>query len=258
MGYAHDELMNLKQQINSGFLISAYDYDKEKDWHCFIIPGLGRDWNICIPDCPEILEYMDSKVFKDSLMVKKKYGVILIDLIGFSQLPIEFQLKMVVRYQCELRRAIRSHESAIERYLSIGDGTVLLFDESNIHHMLDIVISIDDTLKDYNATCLDADKPIIKKRIGVHIDYLYKYKDINKDINYVGPAINIAQRVSTCVPDLGDNSKSVKEKSSIYVSREAFEKFSKLNISSKYLFFNLGLRDVKHGKIHIYALHKRK
>lgn len=253
MNFAKECIQNLKNQINNGFLIS--DWYKDGNKYIFIIPALEHsNYTIGVPDGKEVEDFFASEIFKKGLMKPVNVGIILIDLIGFSKNPDDTQLKMIVRYQCEVRKAIKEYD--VSSLISIGDGTILVFEENNIKDLVNCLLEIKKKITEFNSNFNSNNIPEIDYRIGVHIGNAFRYKDINKEYNYVGTGINIAQRVSTCVPSSNEKNKSNKLNSHIYVSKEAKNELNKYPIPKSVSFFDAREREVKHKvKIHVYALH---
>lgn len=245
-------LAQLREQLSAGFLIGYYEFRNGK--HCFGLPALEfNNYLICIPDCDEVKNFVESEDFNRYQMQPKKFGVIFLDLVGFSDYDDETQFKIIVRYQCEVKRIIG--QMKIEKCISIGDGTIFIIEDKNIGLIPKYANDIYCSLQDYNAQFLKESGTRIRCRIGVHVGYAYVYYDINKQINYVGSGINIAQRVCSCVPSPDDNTIREEEKSPIYVSKAAYEQFVERGLSKKFEFKDLGERKIKRGSLHVYALY---
>lgn len=244
-------LKNLKNQLDAGFLIS--DWSFEKGIYYFTLPALEyENYSMGIPESPEVKSFVESKKFKDFLMKPRKVGVALLDLIGFSSNTDDIQLKMIVRYQCEIRKT----NIPCSKLISIGDGTIFIFEEPHIQDMPKYLFKIDHAIAGYNLDFGLDNVPNISHRIGVHVGKAYLFKDINGDKNYIGSGINMAQRVSTCVPDVINSDVALEANSTIYLSDEAYKEFTKTT-NNEITYYDQGEREVKHGiKIRVYSMQK--
>jgi hypothetical protein len=251
MSVATEALRGLRDQIAAGFLVQ--DYRVEGGIHHFVLPALEYDhYNISVPDCTEVRSFVASDQFAKARMQPIKLGVALLDLVGFSANPEDVQLRLIVRYQCQVRRAVSGF--AISKMISIGDGTIFVFEEAAIGQMPEFLIALDHAIGSFNLDWKWDGVPEIVHRIGVHVGSGYRFLDINGDTNYVGPGVNLAQRVSTCVPDSGE-AVDFKLDSPIYVSEAAKREFELGALPEGVQFNDAGIRDVKHGvRIHVHAM----
>lgn len=175
----------------------------------------------------------------------------LLDLVGFSKNTDEIQLKLIVRYQCEVRKALRDFEVA--RTLSIGDGTIFIFEGDQILRMPDCILAIDHAIGGFNLDNRGNGVPEISHRIGVHVGSAYYFLDYNQTPNYIGSGVNIAQRVSTCVPT--ERTPDFHANSTIYVSDDAKNEFERNGVPDYIDFYDVGPQKVKHDEyVHAYAM----
>jgi len=247
-----DSLNNLREQIASGFLIA--EHREEGGVHHFILPALEYNaYTISIPDGAEVRKYIASDEFARAKMVPIKIGVALLDLVGFSANADEVQLKMIVRYQCEVRKAIGKF--SVTRMLSIGDGTIFIFEDNAISSMPECMMAIDHAIAGFNLDSKWDGVPEIIHRMGAHVGMGYCFRDINRDQNYIGTGVNMAQRISTLVPDMDDQSICFELRSPIYVSIDAKAEYENRGLPAGIRFFDAGVQPVKHGiRVHVYAL----
>ncbi len=253
MGVSQSQLKELKNQVNAGFKISNYNFENGN--HNFFLPSLERDWEITVPDSEDIQNYIRSEEFEKSRLIPKKFCFALLDIVGFSKHNDETQFKLLVRYQCEIRRALKG--IICEKLISIGDGTIFVFPESEIPRIPEYLFSIDHAISGYNLDFSRETGVEISIRIGVHVGNAYVFNDINEEKNYVGTGINLAQRVSTFVPTKLDRRRNFKANSPIYVSENAYQEFRKYCSDEEYSFWDAGDKEDKHGnKIRCYAFHK--
>jgi len=251
MGVAQDQLQQLVDQVNAGFLIQGYR--KEGGVHHFVLPALEYDsYTISVPDSPDVRSFVASDQFSRARMQPIKLGVALLDLVGFSANPEDVQFKLIVRYQCQVRRAVSRF--AISKMISIGDGTIFVFEADSIKQMPEFLIALDHAISSFNLDWKWDGVPEIVHRIGVHVGTGYRFIDINGDTNYVGPGVNLAQRVSTCVPDSAGGV-DFDLNSPIYVSEAAKQEFELSALPDGVQFNDAGVRDAKHGvRIHVFAM----
>lgn len=251
MSVATDRMDALRSKIEDGFLIQGHF---EKDGvHHFVLPALEYDnYLISVPDCQEVRTFLASGAFQRAQMRPVKLGVALLDLVGFSGNPDEVQLKLIVRYQCEARKAASGF--SVSKMISIGDGTIFVFEGDAIHQMPDFLIVLDHAIAGFNLDWKWDGVPEIERRVGVHVGSGYCFRDINGEINYVGTGVNLAQRVSTCVPDPGAHA-PFDLNSPVYVSEAAKQEFESHPLPSGVRFNDAGIRDCKHGlRIRVFAM----
>ncbi|GAJ00466.1 unnamed protein product, partial [marine sediment metagenome] len=237
MSVGQKQINDLKEQISSGFLVSQYTVSD--GMHRFILPALEYDkYEIAVPDGPAIREFVNSEEFKKAQMKPHKFGVALLDIVGFSKNPDDIQLKMIVRYQCLVRGVLK--DTPVKRIISIGDGSIFVFAEADIPNMPKYLYSVDHALAGFNLDFGADNMPKIEWRIGVHVGRAYVFRDINGQTNYIGTAVNLAQRVSTCVPDSWNNNMDFRAKSTIYVSEEAYNEFVSNGLNEEFDFLDTG------------------
>lgn len=254
MRIEEERTQELKDQIAHGFKISNHSFSDGV--HKFIIPALEYDnYEIAIPDGPFVQEFIESDEFVQAQMTAQTFGVALLDIVGFSRNPDEVQLKMIVRFQCEVRKVLKDRR--IRSTISIGDGTIFIFEEDEIPNMPQCLYEIDHALAGFNLDFRADGVPEINRRIGVHVGSAYIFKDINGVTNYIGSAINLAQRVSTCVPVPGDRPVQFFANSTVYVSEDAYNAFRAGGCESEFHFEDAGEHKIKHGDtIRVYAMNK--
>jgi class 3 adenylate cyclase len=253
MAVADQQLAELRKQIVAGFLISQHTF--QSGVHTFTLPALEYGvYQIGVPDGPAVQTFLQSREYHDARMQPFTVGVVLLDLIGFSSQPDETQLMMIVRYQVEVRKVIA--DFPIRKKISIGDGTIFVFDQSGIGNLPQYMYEIDHALAGFNLDFMGDDVPEIRWRMGVHVGDAYMMRDINGDENYIGTGINLAQRVSACVPDPGADV-APEASSTIYVSEQAYQAIQAAGIPAGFHFFDAGQKTVKKTILnHVYAMTK--
>ena len=160
--------------------------------------------------------------------------VLFIDIVEFSELPMDEQQKTMRRLQRAVRATpefIRAQAAEKLTRLPTGDGMALVF-SGDPEAPLRCAIELTRGLKGPSE---------IPLRMGIHSGPLYRMADINANRNVAGGGINIAQRVMDC-GDAGH----------ILVSEEVAKMLDQLtNWAGS--FQDLGDTAVKHGlRLHIY------
>lgn len=254
MCIADKQLEELRSQVQGGFLIQSHKV--EGGVHHFCFPSLEHNYTLGVPESPALRTFLESPEFQDALLVPVTIGVAMLDIVGFSSQPDDVQFKMIVRYQCLVHAALKG--KSIRKMISIGDGTIFIFDEDHIGNMPQWLYEIDHELAGYNLDFGNDGVPQIEGRIGLHVGEAYRIKDVNGEENYIGTAVNLAQRVSTCVPTGRDGEQAPFDlQSTIYVSAAAYKVFAQKGIPQGFVFNDAGVKTVKHGeKIHVYAMQK--
>src|SRR5438093_3120588 len=162
--------------------------------------------------------------------------VLFMDVVGYSQLPIDKQAA-AMRRLIEILHSSQTFQNAEtdERLLRLptGDGFALVFfgsPEEPVRCALDVSRVLRGT--------------DIHLRMGVHTGPIYRVPDINANRNVTGGGINLAQRVMDC----GDDGH-------ILVSNAVAEILMQLS-EWQDIFHDLGETEVKHGLLlHIYNLY---
>ena len=254
MGIANRQLEELRSQIQAGFLIDTHQL--QNSVHYFHFPALEHTYTLRVPDSPDLQAFMASPAYQDALMVPVTVGAALLDIVGFSSQPNDVQFKMIVRYQSLIRAALKGKN--VRKLISIGDGTIFVFDEASISTMPKTLFELDHELAGFNLDFGNDGVPEINRRIGVHISLAYRIKDINGDENYIGTAMNLAQRVSTCVPTGEDEENTPFDlRSTIYVSAEACQAFQQNGLPPDFVLNDAGDKPIKDGQtFHVFAMQK--
>ncbi len=254
MSKAEEQIREMRSQLHEGHKV--YEYWKDGSMHHFVFPALEYDdYIISVPDGPEVRKFLSSPEYQDNQMKAVVVGVALLDIVSFSSLPDETQLKLIVRYQQKVREGVNGY--SVARMLPIGDGTIFVFEGNQISSMIECLYSVTHAIDGYNLDWSGDDVPEIAYRIGIHVGHAFRAKDINRDHNYVGTGMNMAQRVSTCVPDRNASGLPFFLNSPIYASEEARIELEKRGMPERIAFTDAGHHEVKHGVyIHVHAVNK--
>lgn len=162
--------------------------------------------------------------------------VLLMDLVGYSLLPMGQQRQLLNKLQETVRNAkefcrARSQEQLIT--LPTGDGMALVF-FGDPEAPVRCALELSQTLSQNGE---------IRLRMGLHTGPVYRMADINSNSNVAGGGINIAQRIMDC----GDTGH-------ILLSNVIAEVLMQFGTWSDCL-HDLGEAVVKHGlRVHLYNL----
>ena len=239
MPHAQDQLKALKRQFAQGFQFRTHQV--VNGVHRFTLPALEFEYVVEVPDCPEVREFVESAQFNAARLQQHRIAAALLDIVGFSRQPDEQQLLMLVRYQNLVRQALQG--VPVRKMISIGDGTIFIFAEPDIVSVPEYLARIDHELAGFNLDIM-GDSPEITWRIGSHVGPAHLFRDINGEENYVGTGVNLAQRVSVCVPNPGDPVPA-ELNSTIYVTDDAYHAFQEAGAPGDFVFTDAGPKEVK-------------
>lgn len=161
--------------------------------------------------------------------------VLFMDIVDYSRVPMDFQLRVVRELQQMVRGTPeyrRSEATGDLITLPTGDGMALVF-------FRDVVAPIQCAMQIAGAINeLDA----VEIRMGIHTGPVYRVEDINANANVSGGGINFAQRVMDC-GDAGH----------ILVSKQYRDQILQIG---HWPLQDLGECEVKHGvTLHLYNLY---
>ena len=175
--------------------------------------------------------------------------VMAFDIVEFANKSIDVQKQMIQKLNRYTKAAIiEIRGSGAEHnviYLPTGDGMIMLF-EDRPETIIPIVFSVQKKIKSSNDG--DRGKEQINKfsfRTGLHSGEVFKYSDVNENLNFAGNGINLAQRLVS----LGD-------KWQILATQQGYEKMGKgINDISSY-FNYIGSYSFKYdGDMEVYNVH---
>lgn len=171
-----------------------------------------------------------------------------IDIIGYSRRQADSQKQMIQKlnhYIKEAIRAVRGHgaeQSVI--YLPTGDGMIMVFD-SRPETLVPIVCNVQKEIKRYNQSRAEADR--FEFRTGLHSGQVFKFSDVNENLNFAGNGINIAQRVMS----LGD-------RWHILATQAGYEAMGNVKTENNHYFKPVGRYSIKHGdEIEVYNVYSQ-
>ncbi len=154
--------------------------------------------------------------------------VLFMDIVGYSAMPMDFQLRVVRELQQMVRGTPeyrRSEATGDLITLPTGDGMALVF-------FRDVVAPIQCAMQVAAAV---EELPDVELRMGIHHGPVYRVQDINSNANVSGSGINYAQRVMDC----GDAKH-------ILVTREYRDLVAQVG---HWPLQDLGKCEVKHGEV---------
>jgi class 3 adenylate cyclase len=162
--------------------------------------------------------------------------VLFMDIVAYSQQPMERQNRLVTLLQALVRETpayTQAHQHQMLICLPTGDGMALAFfgdPEAPVRCAVEL------------AGLLHA-HPELKLRMGVHSGPVYRVADINANCNVAGGGINMAQRVMDC----GDQG-HILISDVVAGVLEQLEKWQGC-------IHDLGVAEVKHGvHVHVFSL----
>lgn len=166
------------------------------------------------------------------------FALIIMDIVSYSKYTDQEQRKLIVK----LQNLIKSN-NLTKKFINdlifdpIGDGCIIALSENLIR----------DSIK----YCADIQKSIaksgLKVRFGLNYGSIFRYRDINQNINVAGSGINLAARVM----DIGDANH-------ILVNRPLFDALGNLDDWHRSIFHNIGFVKVKHNvKLEVFNVYSK-
>ena len=167
-------------------------------------------------------------------------SVVFLDIVDYSQQPVDDQIQMKNRFNGILAEAIKDVAVNDRIILDTGDGAALSF-LGDPEDALFVALNIRDAIIGEDSTA----KPRLSARIGINLGPVKLVQDINRQRNLIGDGINVAQRVM-----------SFAKPGQVLVSRSYFEVISRLSQEYAKLFHYEGSRADKHVREHqVYSVH---
>ncbi len=158
------------------------------------------------------------------------------DIVGYSLRSADLQKQLIQSLNYHTKEAIREirKQEMDENIVCLptGDGMIIIF-EDRPETIVPIVFSVQRRVKKENEIKTFAQ---FEFRTGLHAGAVFKFSDINDNLNFAGNGINIAQRVM----NIGD-------KWHVISSREGYESFGNIDSQIKVLFKPIGFHEIKHG-----------
>lgn len=207
-----NDIKKLEELFESGYkLLPKTEEDK-----LFLIEGLA-----ILPKEAEILMspielarednttelFLNSISFEKALFKPKRRGVILIDLVGYSNRDMQFQCAILSVFNRGIRQAIRAMNlsrkipRSIEAIIPTGDGCYIIFNEDINEKFFRSVLFIIQHIKlTYETVLKRFDKDIVKYknlclRIACTLNEIDSFRDLASNINFYGTGMNEAARI---------------------------------------------------------------
>ncbi len=179
----------------------------------------------------------DSSSISASVRTLEIAHVLFMDIVAYSQLPMDEQTRLIEQLQQIVRNAAEFGRAQKRRQLlrlPTGDGMALVF-FGDAEAPARCALEISHALRE---------QPELKLRMGIHTGPVQRVEDINANRNVAGGGINIAQRVMDC-GDAGH----------ILVSKSVADVLGQMS-NWKVMLHDLGEAEVKHGvRVHLYNLY---
>ncbi len=171
-------------------------------------------------------------------MDKKIAYVAMLDIVGFSKLTNEFQVKKVFALENIIRQSptFQGTNSNSLCVKTTGDGAILCFFD-DMEAPLKICMEIQKKIVEHNASNAEDNKIFI--RMGINIGQVSVRRDLAGNVDIIGNAVNKAERLM-----------SFGVTSHILASREFHDLVAILNDSYSQLFHYVGEFPDKHGIKH--------
>ncbi len=164
-------------------------------------------------------------------------SVLFLDIAEYSRRSVAEQMRQKQKFNALLEKALESVAVSDRIVLDTGDGAAISF-LGNPEDALSVGMSL------RNAIAEDDDPSPLLVRTGVNLGPVRLIKDLNGQMNIIGDAINVAQRVM-----------SFSEPGQILVSRSYYEVVYRLDPQFEKLFKYEGSRTDKHVREHeVYAV----
>ncbi|HYJ04737.1 MAG TPA: CYTH domain-containing protein [Chthoniobacterales bacterium] len=125
------------------------------------------------------------------------------DIVGYSTRAPAVQLQLIQKLNKWVKDSLSTARqkrgvSPLDKftvYIPTGDGMYVVFDrEEDATLIPDLLARVLQKVKEFNRMVVDDEKSI-HCRIGVHAGPVFKYSDINEDLNFAGNGLNLGARV---------------------------------------------------------------
>jgi len=160
-----------------------------------------------------------------------------IDIVGYSRRAASLQKQMIQALNMHTKHAIREfhggHSEQEVLCLPTGDGVIVVF-ETHPQTILPVIRDLQRRIKEYNQAQISTGR--FQFRTGLHAGQVFKFSDVNGNLNVAGNGINLVQRVM----NLGDEWH-------VLGTKEAFEAMGMILESARPAFHEVGSYTVKHG-----------
>lgn len=153
---------------------------------------------------------------------------VMFDIVGYSKFPGNVQKQIIQSLNRVTKKVIREfkvHEIGKIVYIPIGDGMIMVF-EDNPQYLIRYVFNIQERIKEEYNKFYPSSK--FEFRTGIHCGPVFKYSDVNENLNFAGSGINLVQRVT----NIGD-------KWHILATKEAYDNIADIDNTLKDYFHEI-------------------
>ncbi|MCD4820293.1 MAG: hypothetical protein K8S23_16545 [Candidatus Cloacimonetes bacterium] len=190
------------------------------------------------------LEDKINSLFRILKIIKREYrgvqesnlfSIIILDIVGYSKYTDLKQKKLIEL----LQSIIKSNDMIDENqdnimFLPTGDGCVITLQDLFYREAIRLCADLQKEMKEQK----------LEVRFGINFGSVFKYVDLNGNVNIAGSGINMAARVM----DIGDANH-------IIANRTIYDTLCNVDQWHKCLFNDLGIVTVKHGvKLDVYNI----
>ncbi len=164
------------------------------------------------------------------------FVVIIMDIVKYSQYTDRQQKIMIKQLQKDIHECLTESSYTDDAvFLPTGDGCIIALTGRTYIKAISICMNIQKTVRDNG---LDV-------RYGINVGNVFRYRDINQNINIAGSGVNMAARAM----DIGDGNH-------IIANRPIYDALENIDAWHKSVFHELGDVEVKHGiKLKVYNVY---
>jgi class 3 adenylate cyclase len=160
------------------------------------------------------------------------------DIVKYSRRPADLQKQIIQAFNRMTKEAIReirgSEGDHGPIYLPTGDGMILVF-EDKPETLVAVVRQLQKKVKIHNDGLAPDER--FEFRTGLHAGAIFRYSDVNENVNFAGNGINLVQRVMNAGGPWH-----------VLATKEAYEAMGNINSQNHRLFNAVGIRPIKHGE----------
>lgn len=161
-------------------------------------------------------------------------SVVFLDIAEYSSRSVSEQIEEKALFNKIVAAALKNIVPSDRIILDTGDGAAIAL-MGEPEEALFVSLAIRDSILGHNK----ASKPPLMVRIGINLGSVRVVSDINGQLNVIGDAINVAQRIM-----------SFAQPNQILVSRSYFEVASRLTKDLTNMFSYFGVKQDKHVREH--------
>lgn len=175
------------------------------------------------------LEKILEKIRYDFELIQhnEMFALIIMDIVNYSKNTDHEQKQLIEKLQ-EIIKSNKLTNQFIDKLIfdPTGDGCIIALRDRIIREVIKYSAELQKSIAEKG----------LEVRFGLNYGSIFRYRDINQNINVAGSGINLAARVM----DIGDANH-------ILVNRPLYDAIGNLDSWHKQVFHNLGFVKVKHG-----------